>query len=88
MLVDTDSDRTIMAARVAKGAHLYPNVKLLILCVHGDVCSYSIAEVKLASGQVDTGSQFTSSCSAELRHVPGGDWIDGSWTNGGDACSS
>ena len=50
MLVDTGSDRTIVSAGVVKRAKMDPSRKVPIQCVHGDVCSYPTAVVKLAVG--------------------------------------
>lgn len=46
MLVDTGSDKTIVAAGV-KGVALNSEQKVPVLCVHGDVCSYPTAYVEL-----------------------------------------
>ncbi len=45
MLIDTGSDRTIVAARVMRKACIDPSAKVPIQCVHGDVCSYPTATV-------------------------------------------
>lgn len=50
MLIDTGSDRTMVAAHVVERAKVDPDHKVPVLCVHGDVCSYPTAEVHLVVG--------------------------------------